>query len=524
MQNSEKNLEKEKKKYVKEQLIKLGFLSEDGINDYSENEISSLIYYLIEIKDGEKELIKKKKKREKKRNNHFFYSDLLNKIGDSDIEFLKDNLLRKSNINCRSQEYKYFKKYIQNKYVEKLEILRSIIRINRSYSKIPQNKFKEKRSMYKKKSIQIVDYINESSNDLTRPIEILKFGYIKLMVETISPKILDAYYNFLNIKLHLDSMTQVIIYDLLNEKFKKEVRDIIYTEIFGFLEDYYIYLKKYFQKKSIRNSDNIFFDFFIFLTYHDEIENLKEKLKIKEEICKINYFDQIKPLDKYTQFEYAIEKSINNLKQISSNYSNRIFISNFEEFPELFDLMDENGLIEVEKLKSFKKKDLSKTKENEIIYEKKKIKNNYDRIKEALLDFIKKYPIINEKNLQILKASINAIENYETVIMPFRKKLMTCVLDPKLRYSKIIVRYLRTLITKGIYYEKLIPEEFERTLTLEKKILDVFIEIFKNSSENDIRKIWGDFSYKFYQTIERIYDRTPVYNFFTENLYNKMEH
>ena len=54
MQNSEKNLEKEKKKYVKEQLIKLGFLSEDGINDYSENEISSLIYYLIEIKDGEK--------------------------------------------------------------------------------------------------------------------------------------------------------------------------------------------------------------------------------------------------------------------------------------------------------------------------------------------------------------------------------------------------------------------------------------------------------------------------------------
>ena len=184
--------------------------------------------------------------------------------------------------------------------------------------------------MYKKKSIQIVDYINESSNDLTRPIEILKFGYIKLMVETISPKILDAYYNFLNIKLHLDSMTQVIIYDLLNEKFKKEVRDIIYTEIFGFLEDYYIYLKKYFQKKSIRNSDNIFFDFFIFLTYHDEIENLKEKLKIKEEICKINYFDQIKPLDKYTQFEYAIEKSINNLKQISSNYSNRIFISNFE--------------------------------------------------------------------------------------------------------------------------------------------------------------------------------------------------
>ena len=244
MQNSEKNLEKEKKKYVKEQLIKLGFLSEDGINDYSENEISSLIYYLIEIKDGEKELIQKEKKREKKRNNHFFYSDLLNKIGDSDIEFLKDNLLRKSNINCRSQEYKYFKKYIQNKYVEKLEILRSIIRINRSYSKIPQNKFKEKRSMYKKKSIQIVDYINESSNDLTRPIEILKFGYIKLMVETISPKILDAYYNFLNIKLHLDSMTQVIIYDLLNEKFKKEVRDIIYTEIFGFLEDYYIYLKK----------------------------------------------------------------------------------------------------------------------------------------------------------------------------------------------------------------------------------------------------------------------------------------
>ena len=67
MQNSEKNLEKEKKKYVKEQLIKLGFLSEDGINDYSENEISSLIYYLIEIKDGEKELIQKEKKREKKK-------------------------------------------------------------------------------------------------------------------------------------------------------------------------------------------------------------------------------------------------------------------------------------------------------------------------------------------------------------------------------------------------------------------------------------------------------------------------
>ena len=71
MQNSEKNLKKEKEKYAKEQLIKLGFLSKDNAEEYSKDEILLLVDYLIEIKGGEKELIPKEKKQEKKRENHF---------------------------------------------------------------------------------------------------------------------------------------------------------------------------------------------------------------------------------------------------------------------------------------------------------------------------------------------------------------------------------------------------------------------------------------------------------------------
>lgn len=524
MQNSENNLKKEKRKYVKNQLIKLGFLTDDNIEGYSEDRILLLVDYLIEIKEKEKKLLSKEKEQYKKRENHFLYSDLLNNIANNDTEKLKDNILKKTKLKCSEKEYNYFKNFIKNNYPKKLEILRSIIRINRNYSKVPQEKFQNILNNYERKLCQIADYINDSSNELSRPINIINFNYVnKVDEEKISSKILHGYYDFLNVKFHFDAMIQVIIYDVLHESFNKETRDTRYNKIYNFLDSYYNSIKECLKDFKTKASKNIFFDFFIFLLYYEEVSNWKENIKIEEEINEISYFNKINPIDKYTQLEYAIEKSMNNSGHNTLNYTGYIFISNFEEFPELFDLMNENGLIEFEKLKKFKKEDISKTKENEIIYGKKKIKNNYDRIKEALLDFIKKYPIINEKNLQVLKASINAIENYESLIKPFRKKLMTCVLDPELRYSKTVIKYLRKLITKGIYYEKGIPEEFIRATLLQKIILNISIEISNIRSEEIKREFFGEFFYKFYQTMDDIYKNIPIYNFFTENLYDKMK-
>ena len=101
MQNSEKNLKKEKEKYAKEQLIKLGFLSKDNAEEYSKDEILLLVDYLIEIKGGEKELIPKEKKQEKKRENHFLYNDLLN--GNYNIEELKKDILNKIKIKQKKK-------------------------------------------------------------------------------------------------------------------------------------------------------------------------------------------------------------------------------------------------------------------------------------------------------------------------------------------------------------------------------------------------------------------------------------
>ncbi len=101
MQDSEENLKKLKRNYVKEQLIKLGFLSKDNTEGYSEDEILLLVDYLIEIKAGEKELIPKEKKQEKKRVNHFLYSDLLN--GNYNIEELKKDILNKIKIKQKKK-------------------------------------------------------------------------------------------------------------------------------------------------------------------------------------------------------------------------------------------------------------------------------------------------------------------------------------------------------------------------------------------------------------------------------------
>ena len=100
---------------------------------------------------------------------------------------------------------------------------------------------------------------------------------------------------------------------------------------------------------------------------------------------------------------------------------------------------------------------------------------------------------------------------------------MTCVLDPELRYSKIVIKYLRKLITKGIYYEKGIPEEFIRATLLQNIILNISIEISNIRSEEIKREFFGEFFYKFYQTMDDIYKNIPIYNFFTENLYDKMK-
>ena len=101
MQNSKNNLKKEKEKYAKEQLIKLGFLSKDNAEGYSKDEILLLVDYLIEIKGGEKELIPKEKKQEKKRENHFLYNDLLN--GNYNIEELKKDILNKIKIKQKKK-------------------------------------------------------------------------------------------------------------------------------------------------------------------------------------------------------------------------------------------------------------------------------------------------------------------------------------------------------------------------------------------------------------------------------------
>ena len=315
-------------------------------------------------------MLSKEKEQYKKRENHFLYSDLLNNIANNDTEKLKDNILKKTKLKCSEKEYNYFKIFIKNNYPKKLEILRSIIRINRNYSKVPQEKFQNILNNYERKLCQIADYINDSSNELCRPINIINFNYVnKVDEEKISSKILYGYYDFLNMKFHFDAMIQVIIYDILHESFNKETRDTRYNKIYNFLDSYYNSIKERLKDFKTKASKNIFFDFFIFLLYYEEVSDWKEDIKIEEEINEISYFNKIKPIDKYTQLEYAIEKNMNNSRQ-------NIFISNFEEFPELFDLMNENGLIEFEKLKKFKKKDISKTKENEIIYGKKKIKNN----------------------------------------------------------------------------------------------------------------------------------------------------
>ena len=516
MQDSEENLKKEKRNYAEEQLIKLGFLSKDNIEGYSKVEILSLIDYLIEIKEREEELIPKEKKQEKKRQNHFLYNDLLNNIGNHSIERLKDCILKKARVYSNiytEKEYKKFEKKVEFEYKKEIGILRNIIRINRN---LPD--YKNKKNIfftytYKEKFSQIKEWISAYL------IYLYDLVYYKTYI--VDEHLLEIYRCLLYVKLHIDGIVQVIIYDILHEDFPKEIRDMRYKKVYEFLQKYYVQISN--EQKPIISKEpkNIFIDFYRFLFYHKEILDFEEEIKIRKEVDDTHFFNYTKPIDKYTQLKYAIEK---NLKSSNFFYKHKHYVSNFIEFPELFKFMDQNGLIEIEKLKKFVKENTTKTKEFKIIYEKEKVKNNYDRIKEAVLDIINKYPLIDESNLQVLKASIVAIENSEIEIKPFRKKLKACILDPKTRYSNIVIKYLRTFITKGNFHEKGIPEEFERSTSLEELVLNIFIEISKNKSDEYIRKKFIEFIDSFYETIMELYNEIPVYKFFTENLYNKMKY
>ena len=524
MQDSEENLKKEKRNYAKEQLIKLGFLSKDNIEGYSKGEILSLIDYLIEIKEREEELIPKEKKQEKKRVNHFLYSDILNNIANHNIEILKDSILNKSKVHSSifaKKEYELFKKIVKFKYIKEIEILRTIVRINRNHHNFRAKKYRFPTFTYKEKFSQINDCILDYIVYLANLVYDKKIQKIYTQEDTIDERILKIYLSFFLIKLHIEGMVQVIIYDILHEDFPKEIRDMRYKKVYEFLQKYYVQINN--ERKPIisKESKNIFIDFYRFLFYHKEILDFEEEIKIRKEVDDTHFFNYTKPIDKYTQLKYAIEK---NLKSSNFFYKHKYYVSNFIEFPELFKFMDQNGLIEIEKLKKFVKENTTKTKEFKIIYEKEKVKNNYDRIKEAVLEIINKYPLIDESNLQVLKASIVAIENSEIEIKPFRKKLKACILDPKTRYSEIVIKYLRIFITKGNFHEKGIPEEFERCTSLEELVLNIMIEISKNKSDEYIRKKCIEFIDSFYETIMELYNEIPVYKFFTENLYNKMKY
>lgn len=298
----------------------------------------------------------------------------------------------------------------------------------------------------------------------------------------------------------------------------------------SFLENYYSNLKNkttwnknylYYTKER-----DIFFDFYVFLLYFDYFSKQEEMMRIEKEIETLNFFDEFTPIDKHLNLLSNLEKKFNNIE----NKNIHCFIYNFYDFPELLEIIDSRGLFEMNKLKEvykklkeeYKIKDTTKSLECEVIYLNKKEKNNYERLKNALLDFLEKRPLLDKENLQVLRYAIKAIESLKIEIKPFRKKLKACILDPKIRHSQQVYKYLRPLITKGIFHEKGISKEFNRLKELERLILNICIEIYKNSSKPRTREEFNDFFYEFFKKMCNIYGNTSIFLFYRENFYNHL--
>lgn len=308
------------------------------------------------------------------------------------------------------------------------------------------------------------------------------------------------------IKISTEIITQLIVYDLLHERFSTEEREIKSKKINESLD---ILLDDL--QESPHKYDDIYKDFFsyIYLNYDLSLMKMQEeiqKLVIKEsEITKKIVNNE---LTKEEILKYYLDNKEN---------SDGFFALNFMDVPEIKKLEKENDNFnllwsKLEETHNFKnalkknKKELAK-----ILFLTEKQKNNYDKDLEILKFLLEGIPTLGKNNLQALKVTANEIY-LSKITTKNRKKLISEVKEAfenrenekvvgfffDLEINRIIkvnrdislntFGIIREKITRGMYREKGIEKEYETFHEIYSKIVKLFKDAISKGDADSIMK------------------------------------
>lgn len=476
MENQIKDNDAKKRKYLIDKLQKIGFFKKkrkssykanekrDYICEYSSDEVDLLLDTILSLKEEKNQLIKMELDFNSKRKDKNFklYKSLFYPTINEDITpFLSKlyKIITKENLNTYNTPSVSKTKYIP--------LFRNIIRRYKFCNE--KNSYMLNKAKYQLKIEKIINLKNSLKDNFRLPY-IIKDKKVELL-DVFIEKVYD--------NIILDAIIQLIVYDFASPEWSRDKRNKNYKILKQFLVKFREELNSQFQNnKSIKKCQNrILKNFFKFLVLRTPIV---QEINVLSNLKKFPpSYIEFSPLDKEVQFLYTHKKIVEEYGYIS------ISCENFLDLEIVKKNIDRNtgylNLKSIEKeLEEFK---LNKTDKSEILYNKKRPKDNFDNETEGIMKFLKKFSGTQKPHLQAEKSLTAIILKNKKRVHPFNKTLKTLINHPK--ESELLNSIIRLLLTREIFLEKGIKgDEYILICEIQKDIENLFLMIYSFENQD----------------------------------------
>lgn len=454
MESIDKDREYKKRKYLINQLVKIGFLKElpyksnkkYNFYEYDEKEIDLFIDSIINLKEEDTTLINfefplHKKSKDK---NFRLYNTLFSPSYNEDItpflSKLHEKIYPDKDISYEKM-MKIFSPSVESLKSEYIYKIRKVIRGYKIKNETNSYILNQEKYLYKINAVKML-LTNLCYNNLfyTEDLtEIEEKDYFKNFANLLKER-LETYSN-------KEAIVQFIIYDFFNLTFSKTRREKNYNKLNFFLEKFKNKLSEEINCKNFLKirAEKIFSDFFVFLflraEHSHEIKRISEVLKFK------NSNFNIPVLDKNIHFLYSANK-------LNENGCKFITCENFLELEIVKKYINKNnGHIAIADLKEeLDKFNITKKEISLYLYQQNRPKDNFDKEQENIINFLNKFSQLKNCTLQAQKSFVSFILGNNEKIAPFNltlKSLINNNIESKYLYS-----IFRALLNRELFIEK----------------------------------------------------------------------
>lgn len=479
-----------KKKYIREQLLKMGFLQEDSdgkILNYSSEEIENFIQKMIKIKEdadsSSEKLVNKNTRSIPKGSHSNLYQHILHgeDIYPLLLKFMDANSLREEKLfnlmNLEKKRKKQFAKKIR--YIIRCWKVRypntDYVSQKRLYIGKIEEILKQIRNYSRGLSPEYIEGVIRIKNDIQLENELNKI----LTKEEISKEknnSLITYIESLYLDFYRDIVVQLIVYDFLNPDFSCQDVKKYFNQIISFLNNVSEILSKsnLVYKSGVR--ENISSDFFDFLCLTNPLFREKNSFDRFKNMPKIESLT--KPLPKDVHFHHFIS-----LKSDQAEYLNCQDFLDLKIIRDILEKEKKNSKIQsgIIPLKIILEKGVfepfCKSDRSEYIYGTRDFKNNFDKEEKNILEMLKKYDFIQNQNLQSQKVLTTIVNQDKKIIEPYRKTIKSLIKCEETRSSREVLQYLRRRLTEELYKEKEGLHNLELSDQLQEIICNILFKI-----------------------------------------------